>query len=61
MTLAEPDPLEQKMIDSLALHGIQAKDLVPALMTTHTVANPEYDPAEARKQPILKRQAACYC
>ncbi|EIW64472.1 DUF726-domain-containing protein [Trametes versicolor FP-101664 SS1] len=41
---------EQKMIASLGQHGIQAKDLVPPLMTTHTVANPEYDPAEARKQ-----------
>ncbi|KAI0640135.1 DUF726-domain-containing protein [Trametes polyzona] len=41
---------EQKMIESLAQHGIQAKDLVPPLMTTHTVANPEYDPAEARRQ-----------
>ncbi|OCH95710.1 DUF726-domain-containing protein [Obba rivulosa] len=41
---------EQKMIESLALHGIEAKDLVPSLMTTHTVANPEYDPAEARRQ-----------
>lgn len=38
------------MIESLGQHGIQAKDLVPPLMTTHTVANPEYDPAEARKQ-----------
>lgn len=38
------------MIESLALHGVQAEDLVPALMTTHTVANPEYDPAEARRQ-----------
>lgn len=47
---------EQKMIDSLAMHGIQAKDLVPALMTTHTVANPEYDPAEARRQ--AEEQAA---
>lgn len=27
-------------------------DLVPALMTTHTVANPEYDPEEARKRAI---------
>lgn len=38
------------MIDSLAVHGVQAIDLVPSLMTTHTVANPEYDPAEARRQ-----------
>ncbi|KAI6104518.1 hypothetical protein EDD16DRAFT_1749867 [Pisolithus croceorrhizus] len=27
-----------------------AADLVPSLMTTHTVANPEYDPAEAKRQ-----------
>ena len=46
------------MIDSLALHGIQAKDLVPALMTTHTVANPEYDPAEARKQAEIREREA---
>jgi hypothetical protein len=38
------------MIESLATHGVQAMDLVPSLMTTHTVANPEYDPAEARRQ-----------
>ncbi|GJE97826.1 DUF726-domain-containing protein [Phanerochaete sordida] len=49
---------EQKMIDSLALHGIEAKDLVPALMTTHTVANPEYDPAEARKQAEIREREA---
>ncbi|TFK56940.1 DUF726-domain-containing protein [Heliocybe sulcata] len=41
---------EQKMIDSLGNHGVIPEDLVPALMTTHTVANPEYDPAEARRQ-----------
>ncbi|KAK2459554.1 hypothetical protein APHAL10511_008433 [Amanita phalloides] len=40
---------EQKMIESLADHGVQAIDLAPALMTTHTVANPEYDPEEARR------------
>lgn len=39
---------EQKMIDSLAEHGVEASDLAPALMTTHTVANPEYDPAQAK-------------
>ena len=37
------------MIESLALHGIQAEDLTPPLMTTHTVANPEYDPEEAKR------------
>lgn len=37
------------MIESLAEHGVQASDLVPSLMTTHTIANPEYDPIEARR------------
>lgn len=37
------------MIESLALHGVRAIDLAPALMTTHTVANPEYDPQEAQR------------
>ncbi|KAJ8507216.1 hypothetical protein ONZ45_g10403 [Pleurotus djamor] len=46
----ELETQEQKMIDNLAQHGVQAVDLVPALMTTHTVNNPEYDPAEARRQ-----------
>jgi len=41
---------EQKMIESLGEHGVLASDLVPALMTTHTVANPEYDPEEARRK-----------
>lgn len=51
-------PLEQKMIESLALHGIQSEDLVPALMTTHTIANPEYDPAEARREQEMRDSAA---
>ena len=46
------------MIESLAQHGIEAKDLVPALMTTHEVANPEYDPVEARKQAEHEEQEA---
>ncbi|KAF9461932.1 hypothetical protein BDZ94DRAFT_1262538 [Collybia nuda] len=48
----ELETQEQKMIESLAEHGVQAMDLVPALMTTHTVANPEYDPEEARRLAI---------
>ncbi|ORY29519.1 hypothetical protein BCR39DRAFT_531941 [Naematelia encephala] len=45
---------EQHMIESLAEHGVDAADLVPALMATHTVKNPEFDPqakkdAEAEK------------
>lgn len=43
-------PTEQKMIESLAEHGVTAMDLVPPLMTTHTVRNPEYDPAEAAQK-----------
>ncbi|KAG5220206.1 DUF726-domain-containing protein [Salix suchowensis] len=50
ITLALTVKVEQKMIENLGQHGVQAMDLVPALMTTHTVANPEYDPAEARRQ-----------
>lgn len=38
------------MVESLADHGVLASDLVPALMATHTVANPEYDPEEARRK-----------
>jgi len=37
------------MIESLAEHGVRADDLVPALMTTHTVKNPEYDPKAAKE------------
>lgn len=46
------------MIDSLSIHGIEAKDLVPALMTTHTVANPEYDPAEAHREAERQTEEA---
>jgi hypothetical protein len=38
------------MIDSLAEHGVTPDDLAPALMTTHTIVNPEYDEAEALRQ-----------
>lgn len=37
------------MIESLAEHGVLAGDLTPSLMTTHTIANPEYDPLEAAR------------
>ncbi|KAG8876142.1 hypothetical protein FRB97_004418 [Tulasnella sp. 331] len=46
----EVETAEQKMIESLAEHGVLAMDLVPALMTTHTVKNPEYDPTEAAQK-----------
>ncbi|KAH6896129.1 hypothetical protein BKA70DRAFT_1116905, partial [Coprinopsis sp. MPI-PUGE-AT-0042] len=46
----ELETQEQKMIESLGEHGVLAMDLVPTLMTTHTVANPEYDPEEAKRK-----------
>ncbi|KIY43781.1 DUF726-domain-containing protein [Fistulina hepatica ATCC 64428] len=46
----EIETQEQRMIESLAEHGVCAEDLVPSLMTTHTVANPEYDPEEAARK-----------
>src|SRR5712691_10586496 len=49
---------EQKMVETLAEHGLQPSDLVPALMTTHTVANPEYDPAESKRQADLRKAEA---
>lgn len=44
------------MIDSLAEHGVNSMDLVPALMTTHTIKNPEYDPLEARRQEVIAEE-----
>lgn len=44
------------MIESLGEHGVDPMDLVPALMTTHTVANPEYDPAIARQKKFDDEQ-----
>jgi hypothetical protein len=49
---------EQKMVENLADHGVQPSDLIPALMTTHTVANPEYDPAAAERQAEVRREEA---
>nr|ODN85187.1 hypothetical protein L203_05139 [Cryptococcus depauperatus CBS 7841] len=40
---------EQHMIESLAEHGVDPSDLVPALMTTHTVNNPDFDPKEKER------------
>ncbi|KAH7886365.1 hypothetical protein F5I97DRAFT_1830131 [Phlebopus sp. FC_14] len=54
----ELETAEQKMIESLASHGVQASDLVPSLMTTRTVANPEYDPTEAERQADSLRETS---
>lgn len=37
------------MIEQLAEHGVTAEDLVPSLVTTHVVDNPEYDPEVAKE------------
>lgn len=44
------------MIESLSAHGVEPMDLVPSLMTTHTVPNPEYDPVEALRIRAEKEQ-----
>lgn len=46
------------MIESLAEHGVLASDLTPSLMATHTIANPEYDPAEAARVERERAQEA---
>lgn len=38
------------MIEQLGEHGVTAMDLVPSLITTHTVPNPEYDPEAERER-----------
>lgn len=40
------------MIESLADHGVDPADLVPALMATHTVKNPEFDPEAKRRADL---------
>ncbi|CAK9782804.1 DUF726-domain-containing protein [Cutaneotrichosporon oleaginosum] len=54
----ELSPDEQRMIESLAEHGVDPADLVPALMATHTVKNPEFDP-EAKRRADLKIEEDC--
>ncbi|GAA5976535.1 hypothetical protein JCM11641_001332 [Rhodosporidiobolus odoratus] len=43
----EVDAPEQRMIEQLAEHGVTAEDLVPSLVATYTVDNPDYDPEAA--------------
>lgn len=52
--------VEQHMIESLAEHGVDPSDLVPALMTTHTVNNPDFDPKEKERvdlEEALRKEA----
>lgn len=41
---------EQRMIESLAQHGVLPTDLSPSLITTQTVDNPDFDPAVQRER-----------
>ncbi|GAA5863765.1 hypothetical protein JCM3774_001151 [Rhodotorula dairenensis] len=43
------DSAEQRMIDQLAEHGVTSDDLVPSLVATYTMDNPEYDPEAAEE------------
>ncbi|EJT46431.1 integral membrane protein [Trichosporon asahii var. asahii CBS 2479] len=52
------DSTEQHMIESLQEHGVDPADLVPALMTTHTVKNPDYDPEARRQRDIEEAEEA---
>lgn len=49
---------EQRMIELLTEHGVTSADLVPSLITTHTVPNPNYDPEAAREQMEEKEREA---
>ncbi|SNX86461.1 uncharacterized protein MEPE_05170 [Melanopsichium pennsylvanicum] len=41
---------EQRMIESLAEHGVLATDLAPSLITTQTIDNPDFDPEALRER-----------
>ncbi|GAA5976138.1 hypothetical protein JCM10908_005395 [Rhodotorula pacifica] len=43
------DSAEQRMIEQLAEHGVTSDDLVPSLVATYTMDNPEYDPEAAEE------------
>lgn len=48
--LAQRVHTEQRMFDQLAEHGVLAMDLVPSLVVTHQVPNPQYNPDDASEQ-----------
>lgn len=51
----EIESSEQRMIESLAEHGVLATDLAPSLITTQTIDNPDFDP-EALKERQQEEQ-----
>ncbi|TKY85539.1 hypothetical protein EX895_005701 [Sporisorium graminicola] len=46
----EIESSEQRMIESLAEHGVLATDLAPSLITTQTIDNPDFDPEALREK-----------
>lgn len=46
------------MIEQLAEHGVTAEDLVPSLLTTYSIDNPEYDPEAEQAAAIEAEEAA---
>ncbi|GAA5887434.1 hypothetical protein JCM6882_002527 [Rhodosporidiobolus microsporus] len=52
----EVDAAEQRMIEQLAEHGVTSEDLVPSLVATYTMDNPDYDP-EAAEAAALAGEA----
>ncbi|GAC95913.1 transmembrane and coiled-coil domain-containing protein 4 [Pseudozyma hubeiensis SY62] len=46
----EIESSEQRMIESLAEHGVLATDLAPSLVTTQTIDNPDFDPDALREK-----------
>ncbi|PWY98938.1 DUF726-domain-containing protein [Testicularia cyperi] len=50
------EPSEQRMIESLAEHGVLPTDLAPSLVTTQTIDNPDFDPEALREREEEERQ-----
>ncbi|PWN36314.1 DUF726-domain-containing protein [Meira miltonrushii] len=48
---------EQKMIESLAEHGVLIADLAPSLITTQTVDNPDFDPVALQEREEEEERA----
>lgn len=48
---------EQKMIESLAEHGVLISDLAPSLITTQTVDNPDFDPVALQEREEEEERA----
>ncbi|SJX65019.1 uncharacterized protein SRS1_15846 [Sporisorium reilianum f. sp. reilianum] len=54
----EIESSEQRMIESLAEHGVLATDLAPSLITTQTIDNPDFDPEALREKQQEEQEQA---